>query len=246
MVAEFQASDYNSGMSGIIDQFMDLIFPPRCIICKNKGRSLVCGDCAARIRYVKPPICRICGKPKDRYFVNDLCGDCAVEKPPFITARSIALYEDPLKEVIHKLKFGDKMRLLPFLGGIMNDHLKECGIDLSGIDLIIPVPLSKQRERQRGFNQSRSLAKELSDHFSIELDDVSLKKVKDITPQFELPREQRLTHVKGAFESAPIGGNILLIDDIYTTGATVREASLALRSAGADQVFVLTLARAVA
>jgi ComF family protein len=233
-------------MSGIFEQFIDLIFPPRCNICKAKSGKIVCEACESKIKYLKPPICRICGEPKDKYFKGELCEDCAIEAPPFIIARSIALYEGPIKDTIHKFKFDGRTRLSSFLGGLMISYLGNGDIKMDIIDTVVPVPLSKNRVKQRGYNQSKLLAEEIAKHFSIKLDHVSLKKIKDVTPQFELAREQRLTHVKGAFESAPVAGNILLIDDIYTTGATAKEASSALKSAGAKKVFVLTLARAVA
>jgi ComF family protein len=234
-------------MSGIFEQFIDLIFPPRCIICKSKSLKIVCEACGSKIKYIKPPICRICGKPKDRFFKDDLCDDCCHENVPFVMARSAAFYEGPIKDAIHKFKFNGRTRLLSFLGRLMVAYLENGDIRSGTIDLVVPVPLSKNREKQRGYNQSKLLAEEIAKHFSIKIDDVSLKKIKDVTPQFELAREQRLTHVKGAFESAPVAGhNILLVDDIYTTGATAKEASRALRSAGAKKVSVLTLARAIA
>ena len=234
-------------MTGIFEQFIDLIFPPRCIICKNKTHKFVCEKCESKIRYLKPPICKICGEPKDKYFKGELCEDCAIEEPPFIMARSIVLYEGPIKDALHKFKFNGKTRLSSFLSRLMISYLENGDIRMDPIDLIIPVPLSKNREKQRGYNQSKLLAEEIAKHFSINLDDSSLKKTKDVVPQFELAREQRLLNIKGAFESAPVKGrNILLIDDIYTTGATAKEASSALKSAGAKQVFVLTFARAVA
>ena len=161
-------------------------------------------------------------------------------------ARSVALYEGVLKEAIHKFKFNGKKRLSGMLGQLMVEHLK-CGeIPINDIDLIIPVPLSRQRERERGYNQSRLLADVISRAFNVRMDDVSLKKTKDIKPQFELKREERFLNIIGAFRSGPLyEKSLLLVDDIYTTGATVAEAAKALKDAGARKVHVLTLGRAV-
>ena len=124
-------------------------------------------------------------------------------------------------------------------------YLERGDIPVGKIDVIVPLPLSGKRQMKRGFNQSELLAEEIARRFLIDVDNSSLRKVKDITPQFELSREKRLSNVKGAFSSLPMTGKkVLLIDDIYTTGATVREASGALKSAGAGDVYVLTLARA--
>jgi ComF family protein len=245
-VAKIQANGYNSDMPGLFNQFLDLIFPPQCAICKKKGQKIFCDECLGKVIFIKPPICRICGKPRDKYFIGELCEDCSKEGMPFEIARSVVLYDGAMKEAIHKFKFEGKKALSSFLGRFLVDYLKRGHIPINKIDAVIPLPLSKKREKQRGYNQSGLLAREISGHYSINVDSTSLKKVKDITPQFELSRQHRMSNVKGAFSSSPLPGkNVLLIDDIYTTGATVREASRALKSAGARNVYVLTLARAV-
>ena len=206
---------------------------------------MICDDCLRKVIFIKPPICRVCGKPRDKYFAGDLCEDCSKEGMPFEIARSVVLYDGVIKEAIHKFKFEGKKALSPILGRFLVEHLDRGEIPVKKIDVVIPLPLSRKRFRQRGYNQTELLAKEISGHYSIDVDSSSLKKVKDITPQFELSREKRMSNVKGAFSSSPLPGkNVLLIDDIYTTGATVREASMALKASGAKSVYVLTLARA--
>lgn len=246
VVAKFQASDYNFGMLDLFDQFIDLIFPPRCTICKSKSRQMICDGCLSKVKFITSPICRICGKPKDRFFAGDLCEDCAGGDAPFAMARSVVLYGGVIKEAIHKFKFEGKKALASSLGRFLVSYLSDGDIPLGEIDLIIPLPLSRKRENQRGHNQSKLLAEEISGRCSINLDSTSLKKIKDTTPQFELSRKERLLNVKGIFRSAPLAGsNVLLIDDIYTTGATVSEASRSLKASGAKNVYVLTLARTV-
>ena len=233
-------------MPSLFSQLVDLIFPPRCVICKNINQKTICDDCLRKVVYLKSPICRICGKPRDKYFVGDMCEDCKRGNVPFIVARSVVLYDGVMKDAIHKFKFCGKKGLSGALGRILVSYLATGDIPIGEIDLIIPVPLSSKRERQRGYNQSRLLVEEISRVYSKKIDDTSLVKAKDVAPQFELSRKERLTNVKGAFSSAPLTGmNVLLIDDIYTTGATVREASKALKASGAKNVYVLTLARAV-
>jgi competence protein ComFC len=245
-VAKFQANGYNFAMSSLFDNFIDLIFPPRCVICKNKSSRIICENCLGKAVYLKPPFCGICGKPWDKYFEGSLCEDCAREGAPFTLARSVALYDGMLKEAIHKFKFDGKRKLAPYLGKFLVAYLQYGDIPIKEIDLVIPVPLSGKRGRQRGYNQSKLLAEEISGQYALTLDSGSLKKIKDVTPQFELSRKERLQNIRGAFRSSPIAGkNILLVDDIYTTGATAREAVSALKTAGAKNVYVLTLARAV-
>ena len=207
---------------------------------------MICDDCLSKVAYIKPTICRVCGKPRDKYFAGDLCEDCSKEGMPFEIARSVVLYDGVIKEAIHKFKFEGKKALSPILGRFLVEHLDRGEIPVKKIDVVIPLPLSRKRFRQRGYNQTELLAKEISGHYSIDVDSSSLKKVKDITPQFELSRVNRLLNIKGAFSCSPLTGkNVLLIDDIYTTGATVREASGSLKAAGAKSVYVLTLARTV-
>lgn len=119
-------------------------------------------------------------------------------------------------------------------------------LSVQNIDSVIPVPLSIKRIHERGYNQSELLARVVADHFSLKMEVNLLKKIKEIKPQFKLEREERLSNIKGAFSCSPLEGkNVLLIDDIYTTGATVLEASSALKAAGAKHIYILTLARAV-
>jgi ComF family protein len=230
----------------MLKDILDLLFPPRCIACSKPGQEIICGECLRQINYLKPPICSVCGKPKDRYFQGALCEDCSKNKPAFTLARSVALYEGVLKEAIHKFKFNCKKGLSDPLGRLIAEHLKGSDIPIRDIDIVIPIPLSRQRERERGYNQSMLLAEVVSREFQVKLDVTSLKKIKDIKPQFELARAERLVNIKGAFVSCEISNlNVLVIDDIYTTGATVSEAVSALKVAGAKNVYVLTLARAV-
>jgi ComF family protein len=233
-------------MPSLFDHFIDLIFPPRCAICKNKSQKIICEDCLGKAVYLKPPMCGTCGKPRDKYFTGGLCEDCAGGGVPFDMARSVALYDGMLKEAIHKFKFDGRKALSPYLGRFLVSYLQYGDIPVKEIELIIPIPLSGQREKQRGYNQSKLLAEEISGHYSIPLDSASLKKIKDVAPQFDLSRKERLRNVRGAFHSSSLAGkSVLIIDDIYTTGATAREASSALKAAGAKSVYVLTLARAV-
>ena len=233
-------------MTSLFGQLLDLIFPPRCAICKKKDPNMICDDCLSKAVFIKAPICRTCGKPRNKYFAGDLCEDCSREVMPFELARSVVLYDGAMKEAIHKFKFEGKRSLSKPLARFLLAYLERGDIPVGKIDVIVPLPLSGKRQMKRGFNQSELLAEEIARRFLIDVDNSSLRKVKDITPQFELSREKRLSNVKGAFSSLPMTGKkVLLIDDIYTTGATVREASGALKSAGAGDVYVLTLARAV-
>jgi len=229
----------------IINSFLDIIFPARCIACKKLSRDQICDNCMKEIKLINEPICKICGKPHDKHFQGNYCHDCYLRKTPYDLARSVTIYEGIIKEALHKYKFENKHSLSDIFGRTLNaylDHQKD--MDISKIDMIIPVPLSRGKEKEREYNQAQLLAEEISKHTGIELDNSILKRKRETTPQFELSREERLNNLKDAFEADPVKNKvILLIDDIYTTGTTIAESSKALKSAGAAKVFVLTLAR---
>ena len=233
-------------MSNLLVNLLDLLFPPRCCVCGKYGHDPMCDVCTSNIQFLSQPYCRICGKPKDKYFTGDLCEDCSNEKPAFTLARSVAIYEGLLKEAIHEFKFNGKKKLCDPLGKIMIDHIFRSDIPLIDIDTITPIPLSNKRQKERGYNQSLLLVENISSKLYLKVNAGSLFKVKNIKPQHDLLRQERLTNIQGAFVANNVEGfNILLIDDIYTTGATVKEASSVLRHAGAKNIYVLTLARAL-
>jgi ComF family protein len=153
---------------------------------------------------------------------------------------SYGLYKDELAMAIHLYKFKGIKRLSGPLGKLL------LGFDLEGVDAVIPVPLSVKGLRERGFNQSLLLAKCVSDSSGIPLIIDGLVKTSDTPPQIGLPAKKRRTNLKGVFEAARDfrDRRLLLVDDVMTTGATANECSLRLRKAGAEDVMVLTLARA--
>lgn len=232
----------------IFNSLIDLIFPPRCVVCKKFSNDPLCGDCLSKVKYIDPLVCKVCGEPHNSRFEGNFCHDCYQKKTPFDIARSITVYEGVMKEAIHEFKFNNKRTLSVPLGKIMIDYLKNNKeIGVSDVDIIIPVPLSRKKQRAREYDQAELLAEELSKYNGIELDIGSLKRTRETIPQFKLSRKERLVNLKEAFSalSTVEGKNILLVDDIYTTGSTAKEASIALKKAGAGKVYVLTLARAV-
>lgn len=157
--------------------------------------------------------------------------------------RSAYYYEGRLLEAIHRFKYGGDMALLKPLGLLLLDGVKVLG---EMPDAIVPVPLHRKRLKERGFNQSLLLARELSRELSIGVDYLNLKRTLHTHPQINLKAKERRQNVRGAFEavnpSRLRGRRILLVDDVFTTGATVRECAKALKKTGAE-VFVATLAR---
>ncbi len=231
--------------------FVDFFLPPKCPFCGDPTDSFSsdrpCPSCLSRIKFFSPPRCPRCGigfpSPSDQ---DHLCSGCLSREPPFAKARSLCPYEGLIAEIISRFKFGGVASLARPLGILLAEY-RDPEFPFSGIDLLIPVPLHTRRLRERGFNQSLLLAREVSRRRSIPLNFAALRRSRQTQPQTQLSGPQRQKNVRGAFEVRSAGAvadkRILLIDDVFTTGATVQECAKALLDAGAKSVDVLTLAR---
>jgi ComF family protein len=228
---------------------LDLFYPPRCEACGRLRRDPICGECSAQIEMIVPPLCHLCGEPFDlRAHGAPICERCRGRRLPFAIARSAAFYRRPLIHAIARFKYHGQIVLARPLGGIMVEALSGAAGDLDPptIGVICPVPLHSSRQRERGFNQSQLLAEEISLAIGKPVSDL-LDRVRPTAPQVDLPARARAENVRKAFaakENAGIAGQtVLLIDDLFTTGATLIESGRALRAAGAAEVRVFTLAR---
>lgn len=230
----------------------DLIFPPRCTGCEKlidaAEDASFCDRCLSRIRFITSPICPCCGIPLVAGEDDHLCADCLVARPPYETARAVARYESVMLEAIHSFKYAGKTAAGEALGKMMAAY-EYPGFCITDYSLIIPVPLHPRRLRERGFNQAVILAREVAKRFPIELDFLTLKRKALTETQVSLGRQQRRENVRGAFgvdrRQKIERQRILLVDDVYTTGSTVRECAQVLKQNGAAEVAVLTLAMAV-
>lgn len=170
----------------------------------------------------------------------EVCWQCLKKAPPFSKVMNYGLYEGVLAAAINHLKFHGIKRLAKPLGRLL------LNFDLSDLDGVVPVPMSIKRLRERGFNQSLLFARVVSSKKNLPLLMDILFKKKDTPPQTGLSAKERLSNLKNAFEvKGDIRGlRLLIVDDVMTTGATVKESSKQLMKAGAKEVIVLTLARA--
>ncbi len=246
-------------MKEIWEAFLDLIFPPRCPICggplDSRDEELarrtyqLCPSCLSGVIRIRHPFCHLCGMPFKSQAVSDhLCGECLTSKRHFVRARSLCVYRGALLKAIHLFKYNGKFHLALPLGQMLADAVAEL-LDMDSIDLLIPVPLHTRRLRERGFNQAVLLAKPLRKRCNIPLVTDVLKRSRWTEPQVNLDRKARRKNVRGSFmvssPSSVSGKNILLLDDVYTTGSTINECGKILLRAGAKEVYVLTLARSV-
>jgi ComF family protein len=216
---------------------LDLFFPPRCVQCHTVGRCL-CAKCLARIEWIAHPLCRVCGQPLGKTTRHTCVDPLALR-----WIRSAAVYSGPMRRSIHALKYSADRVLATFLVELAYPHFDPPPV---GFDRILPVPLSRLREKKRGYNQTVLLADALSRMTQIPVDVKSLVRFRETRSQVGLSQDERRTNVEGAFTAASVlGENVLVMDDVCTTGATLQSCAEALRSAGARSVAGLTLARAV-
>jgi len=230
-------------------QILDFFLPRLCVFCGasvgEQAPVAVCPACEESIPWVKSPLCPVCGRvfPAGEG-ADHLCGPCQTDPPPFARARAAAIYEEdgPSGQAIKRFKYNRRLDMLPVMQYWLRRPLCQ---ELAGAaDLIAPVPLHPRRLKQRGFNQSLLLAQAFP---GVRLERELLTRVRHTPPQTGLNPKERRDNVKGAFNvprpDLVKGKNVLLVDDVFTTGATVRECARVLRKAGAQQVDVLTVAR---
>ncbi|MEE8480068.1 MAG: ComF family protein [Desulfobacterales bacterium] len=240
-------------------KFMDatvLMYSPNDIFQKLMN-TFLCSACTAGFTNIESPICPVCGIVfESREGEDHVCGECILSPKRFRIARAVGVYDRTLMAVLHYFKYKGKIQLARPLGQLLfwaftqNWNEKE-------IELIVPVPLHTKRLRKRGFNQAFLLIRNwalYAEMADIELDHLNIRK--DILsrnrwtePQTGLSRNRRMSNIKNAFNiedsSKVIEKSVLLVDDVYTTGATADECTKTLLQSGAKHVDVLTLARAM-
>ena len=171
------------------------------------------------------------------------CSACAAQRPPWDYARAAARYAGPVREALHVLKFQGKRAL----AGPLGDLLREVCPPAASVDGLVPVPMPRARERERGYNQAALIAQRLGRGVGVPLRPRWLVRLRPTPPQSDLGAAERRRNVHDAFLAAPAvaGRHVVVVDDVLTTGATAAECARALRTAGARVVGVLTIARVV-
>lgn len=229
-----------------------LFFPSYCELChgllEKPGERVICRLCLDKIRPCSVPFCPVCGRFLEGAGGHHLCSDCVERDSPLTKHRSLARYEGMVKDVLLLFKYRGFEILGLFLGDILAGALGD-EVDLwDGVEAIIPVPLHPKKKRKRGFNQAQIVARQLARHKRIKLLDGHLIKVRNVPPQTSLEAGEREKNVRGAFqvrkEQELKGKIVLLVDDVYTTGSTLRECSRVLSAAGVKEVRALTVAQA--
>lgn len=229
----------------IMNTFLDILYPRHCPVCHNiigfRGQK-ICDRCREELKPVTGPRCYKCSRPLNNPG-QEYCRDCSRRIHFFEQGTGIFPYSTLLQESLYKLKYEKRQEYGTFYGELGALLAKE-QIRRWKIDIIVPVPLHRKRLEKRGYNQSELIAEALGKGLALPVDKVVLKRKINTRPQKDLGPAERKVNLKNAFVS---NGrlereNVLLVDDIYTTGATVDEAARTLKKAGAARVYFLVIA----
>jgi competence protein ComFC len=221
---------------------LDLVYPPHCVACGHLGEWL-CAECLRGVPWLDGPCCSRCGQPMAK--AGSLCNECAGGGLALESARAVSLHVPPLREAIYGLKYDGLRALVAPLALLLAEAWRRTSWP---IDVIVPVPLHERRIRRRGYNQSLLLADALSRHLGVPLEGRVLVRERNTRTQVGLKRQERWLNVAGAFrcrDASLQGKSILLVDDVFTTGATLEACAVALVASGSAQVRALTLTRAI-
>jgi len=239
--------------SGISQATLNLVFPIYCQGCSVKlnydNKKYLCSSCIKKIKLNLRPFCIRCGRHLNGDAeIETICADCINRTYSFNKAWQCCEYEGLAKELIHKFKYNKKLFLKDALVDILYNFSRSY-IDIDTIDAIISTPMHRSNFRKRGFNQAALLSGNLSKILAVPYLKNALIKTKNTKKQITLNRKERLKNIKDCF-CAVKGLNLnkrrlLLIDDVFTTGATANECSKVLMAAGAKSVSVLTVARGI-
>lgn len=236
-----------------IKSFLELIYPEKniCQICDTYDESIndkyICKACFSELERLEEPLCRICNRSLRHNPNLTICDECARDLRSFEKSKSLFAYAGTVKRIIHDYKYCNKTYYYKLFSYLLIEFMKENRY--INFDYITAVPLHKIKQRKRGFNQSRLLATQIGKYFNIAYID-TLKRINNTDKQSNLSRYARQKNLENVFDIADNkiptlinGADILIIDDIFTTGTTVNECSKILKQHGANRVFVLTIAR---
>lgn len=234
----------DSGARGLLAGLLELLYPPACVACARvlPASGFFCETCDTAVERLPPRCCRTCAEPGD--FSEGVCPRCRAAPPPFSRAWAPFAHEGPVARAIHRFKYEDHPELAASLGELLRDEAR--AFLSTAPRLVAALPLHVRRFRERKYDQTQLLAGALAKATGREAPVGLLARTRETRRQVGLSEQERAGNVAGAFLASPdvAGREVLLVDDVLTTGSTARAAAHALREAGATRVEVLTIARA--
>ncbi len=221
---------------------MELLYPKTCCFCGKISVQEICDSCKEKVFYIKEPRCKKCGKPI-RYEEQEYCHDCQKQSFHYVQGRSLWIHKGAVPWSIYQFKYHNRRIYGKFYAKELYRIYGE-SIEEWGIDLIVPVPLHWRRRRKRGYNQAEIVARYLGELTGIPVDKHLVIRKKYTEPQKTLNNKERVKNLKHVFDVRKMtvrAKNILLIDDIYTTGSTIDAISKVLLEKGNNKVWFLTI-----
>jgi len=214
------------------EKLASLLFGGSCFVCRGAAPGLLCAQCEAELPRLERPLCPRCALESPG---GAICGRCLTQSPAYDATHAALAYDFPADTLVHALKFRGELALAPLLAGLLADKVRG-----DRVDHVVPVPLSAQRLRHRGYNQAVEIARHLR-----KVDIGLCERTREAPPQMELPYAERQRNVRGAFRCtrALIGARVAVVDDVMTTGATLDEMARTLKAAGALHVVNWVVAR---
>lgn len=217
---------------------LDFLFPKRCVSCGNLG-SYICRDCYSKIEFIDRPVCPVCERQAIGGRTHPGCKKSGGLDGLVVASR----YRGPIREAIKQLKYRFSYDLADLLIDLLTGQIWR--FDLPGSYILVPVPLHLKRKNWRGFNQAELLAGKMAKKFKVEYLEI-LVRSRETKPQVGLMKEERIDNVRSAFavvnKNLILGKNIILVDDVFTSGSTMREACKVLKKAGAGEVWAMAVA----
>jgi ComF family protein len=243
----------SDGVKRWLNAGLGLLYPEVCQLCREEratpAEGYVCEGCRAKARFIQEPFCQHCGRPYEGAITTQFeCSNCKEMEWHFQSARSAVIARDPVLEVIHRYKYQRALWFEPFLAELF---IRAAGpvLEQWKPSMIVPVPLHPTKQREREFNQAERLARRLGAAMQIPVNRQLLRRVIPTRTQTQLSRQERLANVRNAFAmrgSQRLNGErVVLVDDVFTTGATTSACAGVLKAAGAGEVCVWTVARGV-
>ena len=233
----------------IFQKFLNIFFPDNlsCIICEKdiyNHRYSMCDECLSKLSFITGKTCRLCGRKLSNSYEGSICDECLRFTHYFEKGVSCVSYNDFAKDMIINFKYYHKRYIGRYIGEIMSDYLKGTYID--DIDIVTAVPISRKKEKFKGYNHSHIIGKNISKICRKEYVKDLIIRNKDTIPLKELTRNQREMELSNVFEfndnyvNEDKNKTILLVDDIYTTGSTLNECSRILKKSGYNNIIVMT------